>query len=89
MQHEKRLKELCDSIKHKKMYYRSLRRKIEFILRMISENIPILGEKNPDIQIQRTRRTPIKINKRGPTPKHIVIKFPKYSDKEKNYRKHR
>jgi len=28
-------------------------------------------------------RPPIKINKSRPTPRHIVIKFAKYSDKEK------
>ena len=49
---------------------------------MIAENFPNLV-KETDIQIQEAQRTPIKINKSRPTPRHIVIKFEKYSDKEK------
>ena len=40
-----------------------------------------------DIQIQEAQNTPIKINKSRPTPRHIVIKFAKYSDKEKSLKK--
>ena len=33
--------------------------------------------------MQEAQRTPIKINKGSPTPRHIVVKFSKYRDKEK------
>ena len=41
---------------------------------VIAENVPNLGEET-DIQIQEAQKTPIKINKNRPTPRHIVIKF--------------
>ena len=47
-----------------------------------AEDLLNLG-KETDIQIQETQRIPIKINKSMPTPRHIIIKFAKYSDKEK------
>ena len=49
---------------------------------LIAENFPNLGNET-DIQMQEAQRTPIKINKSRQTPKHIVVKFPKYSYKEK------
>ena len=45
-----------------------------------SENFPNLG-KETDIQIQEAERTAIKINKSRPTPRHIVIKLAKCTDK--------
>jgi len=42
--------------------------------------------KETDIQIQEAQRTTIKSNKSKPTPRHIVIKFAKYSDKEKIFK---
>ena len=50
---------------------------------IIAENFPNLGKKT-DIQIQGAQRAPIKINKSRPTPRHIIVKFAKYGDKEKN-----
>ena len=50
---------------------------------MIPENFPHLG-KETDIQIHEAQRTPFKINTSRPIPRHTVIKFAKYSDKEKN-----
>jgi len=47
-----------------------------------AENFPNLG-KETDNHIQEAHRTPIKINKSRSTPRHIVIKMAKYSDKEK------
>ena len=35
-----------------------------------------------DIQSQEAQRTPIKINKNRPTPRHISIEFAKYSAKK-------
>ena len=47
---------------------------------IIAENIP-KPEKETGIQIQEAQRSPNKINKSRTTPRHIVIKFAKYSDK--------
>ena len=52
--------------------------------KIIAENFHHLG-KETDIQIQEVQRTPIKINK-SRTPRHIIIKFAKYSNKEKNHK---
>jgi len=49
---------------------------------IITENFPNLG-KETDVQIHEAQRTLNKINKSRLTPRHIVIKFAKYSDKEK------
>ena len=38
--------------------------------------------KETDIQIQETQRTPNKINRNRSMPRHIVIKWAKYGDKE-------
>ena len=48
----------------------------------MAKNLPNLGKEN-DIQIQEEQRTPIKINKQRPIQRHTVIKFAKYSDKQK------
>ena len=49
----------------------------------ITENFHNL-RKETDIQIQEAQRTPITINKSRHTPRHIVIKFAKYTGKDKN-----
>ena len=49
---------------------------------IIAENFPTLG-KETDNQIQKSQKTLIKINKSRLTTRHIVIKFVRYSDKEK------
>ena len=50
---------------------------------MKAENFPNLG-KETDIEIKEAQRTPIKINKSRPTPRPIIIKFAKYSEKGKS-----
>lgn len=47
---------------------------------VITEEFPNLGRET-DIPIQEAQRTPIRINKSRPTPRHNVIKLAKYSDK--------
>ena len=37
--------------------------------------------KERDIHIQEAQRTPIKINKSRPTPRHIIVNCAKYRDK--------
>ena len=78
MQHENRLRELSDSIKHihiciigapEEEREKGAENLFEEI---ITENFSNPG-KETDIQIQETQRTPIKMNKSRPTPRHIVI----------------
>ena len=49
---------------------------------IMAQSFPNEG-KEIDLQIQEAQRTPIKINKSRPTPRHIVVQFAKYSDKER------
>ena len=90
MDHEKRLWELSDSIQHNKICTigvpeEEVREKgAEGLFeKIIAKNFPNLGMET-DIQDQEAQRTPTKINKSRPTPRHIVITFAKYSDKEKS-----
>ena len=46
------------------------------------ENFPNLG-KDTDIKIQEAQRTPIRFNKNRPSTRHIIVKFTKYTDKER------
>ena len=48
----------------------------------IVENFPNLG-KDTDIKIQEEDRTPIRFNKKRPSPRHIIVKFTKYLGKER------
>uniref|UniRef100_A0ABI7YKQ9 L1 transposable element RRM domain-containing protein n=1 Tax=Felis catus TaxID=9685 RepID=A0ABI7YKQ9_FELCA len=49
---------------------------------IIVENVPNLG-KDTDIKIQEAQRTPIRFNKNRPSTRHIIVKFTKYSGKER------
>ena len=51
---------------------------------IIAEKVPNM-EKEIDIQIHEAQRTPVKINKNRPTPRHVSLKFAKYSDKENKF----
>ena len=46
------------------------------------ENFANLG-KDTDIKIQEAQRTPIRVNPNQPSTRHIIVKFTKYSGKEK------
>ena len=48
----------------------------------MAENFPNL-RKNTDIKIQEAQRTPIRFNKNRPSTRHIIVKFTKYSGKER------
>ena len=39
--------------------------------------------KEIDIQVQEAQRVPDKMNEKTPTPRHIIIKMPKFKDKER------
>ena len=47
----------------------------------MKENFPIFV-KEIDRQVQGTQRAPDKMDEKGSTPRHIIIKMPKVKDKE-------
>ena len=49
---------------------------------ILAENIPNLGRET-GIQIQEIERSPPKINKNCPTPRHLIVKLANSKDKEK------
>ena len=49
---------------------------------IIAEIFPNLG-KDTDIKIQEVQRTPIIFNKNQPSTRHTMVKFTKYSGKER------
>ena len=49
---------------------------------IIAENFPNLG-KDTDIKIQEAQKTAIRFNKNRPSIRHIIVKFTKYTDKER------
>ena len=49
---------------------------------IIVENFPNLG-KDTDIEIQEAQRTPMGFNKYQPSTRHIIVKFTKYTEKER------
>ena len=51
------------------------------LIQIMSENFPYLKE--TDIKIQEAQRAPNKLNPNRPTPRHIIIKMAKVSDKER------
>ena len=58
--------------KGKKIYEKKLQLK----------NFPNLG-KDTDIKIQEAQRPPTKFNKSPPSERYIIVKFTKYTDKER------
>ena len=50
--------------------------------KIMKENFPNLV-KEIDVQIQETQRVPNKMDAKMPTPRHIIIKRPKVTDKER------
>ena len=48
----------------------------------MTENITNLVRENV-IQLQEAQRVPIKMNPKGPTPRHIEVKMAKFKDKER------
>ena len=49
---------------------------------IIAEKFPNLG-KNIEIKIPEAHVTPIKFNNSWPSPRYIIVKFTKYTDKER------
>ena len=50
--------------------------------KIVKENFPNL-EKEIDMQIQEVQRVPNKMDAKRRTPRHIIIKMPKFKDKER------
>ena len=50
--------------------------------KIMKENFPNLV-KEIAIQVQEAQRVPDKMNEKTPTPRHIIIKMPKFKDKER------
>ena len=48
----------------------------------MAENFPNLT-KEIYIQVQEVQRVPNKMKPKRPTPRHIIIKMPKFKDKER------
>ena len=48
----------------------------------VKENFPNLV-KGIDMQVQEAQRVPITMDAKRPTPRHIIIKRPKFKDKER------
>ena len=84
LDHESRLRELSDSIKYNNILVTGVPEEERgkwaegLFEEIIAENFLNLG-KDTDIQIQE--RTPIKINKSCPTPRHIIVKLAKCRDR--------
>ena len=50
--------------------------------KIMKENFPNLV-KEIDMQVQEAQRVPNKMDAKSPTPRHIIIKMPKVTDKER------
>ena len=48
----------------------------------MKENFPNLA-KEIDIQVRETQRVPNKLDPKSTTPRHIIIRMPKFKDKER------
>ena len=89
MVHKGRFGILSDLVKHNKLHIIRVPEDEErdkwaenLFEKTIAENFPNLG-KIMDIKIE-AQRTPIKFNNSQPSPRHIIVKFTKYMDKEKS-----
>ena len=86
--HNTRLKELSDLLKRNNIRIIGVpedeREKVaEGLCEQIRmENFPNLG-KDTDIKIQEAQRIPIRFNKNKSSLRHIIVKFTKYTDKER------
>ena len=77
---EDNLRDLWDNVKHPNIQIIGVpeeddkKKGHEKILEIIAENFPKMG-KEIATQVQETQRVPNRINPRGNTPRHILIKF--------------
>ena len=85
--HDIRIREISDSLKRNKIRIIGVpedeerEKGVEGLCeQIIAENFPNL---DTDIKIQEAQRTPIRFNKNQPSRRHIIVKFTKYSGKER------
>ena len=84
---EEVLREMQDNMKHNNIHIIGIpegeeEQEIENLFeKVITENFPNLIRENV-IQVQESRRVPIKMNPKRPTPRHSIIKMAKCKDKE-------
>ena len=88
-EHDLRIREISDSLKRNNIRIIGVPKEEEKEKRVeglceqiIVENFPNLG-KDTDIKIQEAQKTPIRFNKNQPSTRHIIVKFTKYSGKER------
>uniref|UniRef100_A0A8C8WJ63 L1 transposable element RRM domain-containing protein n=1 Tax=Panthera leo TaxID=9689 RepID=A0A8C8WJ63_PANLE len=86
-EHNLGIREISGSLKREKKSESQGSQKIEkgvegLCEQIIAENFPNLG-KDTDIKIQEAQRTPIQFNKNQPSTRHTIVKFTKYSGKER------
>ena len=88
-EHDLRIREISDSLKRNNIRIIGVPEEEEREIgveglseQIIVENFPNLG-KDTDIKIQEAQRTPIRFNKNRPSTRHIIVKFTKYSGKER------
>ena len=64
--------------------------KIENLFEQImKENVPNLAKEIDFQEVQEAQRVPNKLDPRRNTPRHIIIKLPKFKDKERIFKKPR
>ena len=83
-----RIRELSDLLKRNNIQIREVPEDEErkkgagLFEQIIAENFPNL-EKDTDIKTQEAQRTSIRFNNNQPSPRHIIVKFTKYTDNER------
>ena len=87
--HDLRIREISDSLKRNNIRITGVpedeerEKEVEGLCeQIIQENSPNLG-KDTDIKIQEAQRTPIRFHKTRPSTRHTIVKFTKYSGKER------
>ena len=85
--HESNIRDLWDNIKRANLHMIGIPEGVEkdkgmenIFEEIIIGNFPSL--KDTDFKIQESQRAPNKLNPNRPTPRHIIIKMAKVSDKE-------
>ena len=88
-EHDLRIREISDSLKRNNIRIIGVPEEEEREIgveglreQIIVEKFPNLG-KDTDIKIQEAQRTPIRFNKNQPSTRDIIVKFTKYSGKER------
>ena len=86
--HESNIRDQCDNIKWANLHLKGIPEGVEkdkgmenIFEEIIAGNFPNL--KDTEFKIQEEQRAPNNLNPNRPTPRHIIIKMAKVSDKER------